>query len=108
MAMTVSGGWDDLSVERSSGTNPDTAESHIIFAHASRKKVFSYDPYILISQVITKEGEEGFTEDEVFSIDKIRYSDNEKCGGYGPVSITMKNGTRYSIDFSGIDGRLML
>lgn len=92
MAMTVSGGWDDLSVERSSGTNPDTAESYIIFAHASRKKVFSYDPYILISQVITKEGEEGFTEDDVFSIDEISYTDKEQCGGYGPVSIKMRTG----------------
>ena len=108
MAMTVFGGWDDQFVEKSSGTNPDTQESYIIFSHAARERVFSYDPYILISQVITKEGDEGFEEDEVFSIDKIRYSDNEKCGGYGPVSITMKNGTRYSIDFSGIDGRLML
>ena len=92
MAMTVFGGWDDLSVERSSGTNPDTAESFIIFAHASRKKVFSYDPYILISQVITREGEDGFGEDDVFSIDEISYTDKEQCGGYGPVSIKMRTG----------------
>ena len=108
MAMTVFGGWDDLYVEKSSGTNPDTAESHIIFAHASRKKVFSYDPYILISQVITKEGEDGFTEDEVFSVDSISYADKEQCGGYGPVSIRMKTGEIHNVDFSGIEGKLML
>ena len=106
--MTVFGGWDDLSVERSSGTNPDTAESYIIFAHASRKKVFSYDPYILINQVITREGEDGFCEDDVFSIDEISYTDKEHCGGYGPVSIKMRTGEIRLIDFSGIEGKLML
>lgn len=108
MAMTVFGGWNDLSVERSSGTNPDTAESFIIFAHASRKKVFSYDPYILISQVITREGEDGFCEDDVFSIDEISYTDKGQCGGYGPVSIKMRTGEIRLIDFSGIEGKLML
>ena len=47
MAMTVFGGWDDLSVERSSGTNPDTAESYIIFAHASRKRSSHMIPIFL-------------------------------------------------------------
>ena len=109
MAMTIFGnGWDGLSVERSSGTNPDTAESFIIFAHASRQKVFGYDPYILISQVITKEGDEGFDPDEIFSIGNISYSDKERCGGYGPVTIDMKSGQSYSIDFSKIEGTLLL
>ncbi len=109
MAMTIFGnGWDGLSVERSSGTNPDTAESFIIFAHASRQKVFGYDPYILISQVITKERDEGFDPDEIFSIGNISYSDKERCGGYGPVTIDMKSGQSYSIDFSKIEGTLLL
>ena len=108
MAMTVWGGWNSLSVEKSCGTNPDTKESFIIFAHASREKVFGYEPYILISQVITKEGEKGFSEDEIFSIEEIRYTDKEKCGGYGPVSIKMKTGEIRTVDFTGIEGSLSL
>lgn len=108
MAMTIFSGWDDLSVEKSTGTNPDTAESFIIFAHASRKKIFAYEPYVLISQVITKEGDEGFTDDEIFSISSIDFSDKERCGGYGPVTICMNTGKRYAVDFSGMEGRLMM
>ena len=108
MAMTLWAGWNSLSVEKSCGTNPDTKESFIIFAHASREKVFAYEPYMLISQVITKEGEEGFSEDEIFSIEEIRYTDKEKCGGYGPVSIKMKTGEIRTVDFTGIEGSLFL
>ena len=108
MAMTVWGGWNDLSAEKSCGTNPDTSVSFIIFAHASRERIFAYEPYVLISQVITKEGDEGFTDDEIFSIDEIQYTDSECCGGYGPVTIRMKNGKSYAVDFSGIEGSLMM
>ena len=108
MAMTIWGGWNDLSVEKSHGTSADTGESFIIFAHASREKVFSYDPYILISQVITKEGVEGFSDDEIFSIAGISYTDVQQCGGFGPVSIRMKNGREYEVDFAGIEGKLSI
>lgn len=108
MAMTIWGGWNDLSVDKSHGTSADTGESFIIFAHASREKVFSYDPYILISQVITKEGDEGFCDDEVFSIAGISYTDSQNCGGFGPVSIRMKNGREYEVDFTGIEGKLSI
>ena len=108
MAMTIWGGWNDLSVEKSHGTSADTGESFIIFAHTYREKVFSYDPYILISQVITKEGDEGFCDDEVFSIAGISYTDSQNCGGFGPVSIRMKNGREYEVDFAGIEGKLSI
>ena len=108
MAMTVYSGWGDLSVQKSTCTNPDTKESFVIFAHALREKVFAYEPYILISQVITKEGDEGFSEDEIFSIAEIKYKDKEQCGGYGPVEIKLKSGDEKVVDFSLIEGRLSL
>ena len=101
-------GWTGLSVEKSRGTNPDTEESFIIFAHTSRRKVFAYEPYLLISQVITKEGDEGFSEDEVFSLESVEYCDSQKCGGYGPVKVRMKTGCTYTVDFDGIEGRLLM
>ena len=58
--------------------------------------------------MITKEGDEGFDPDEIFSIGNISYSDREECGGYGPVTIDMKSGQSYSIDFSEIEGSLQL
>lgn len=108
IAMTVYSGWDELFVSRNEGLNPDTHQSFVIYAKTERKKVFMYEPYVLISQVITKEGDEGFTDDEIFSISEIEYTDCEKCGGYGPVLIKMKSGKNYKIDFSGIEGNLQL
>ena len=49
-----------------------------------------------------------FTDDEIFSIADIEYTDKEKCGGYGPVTIKMKNEKSYEIDFYKIEGSLML
>ena len=108
LAMTVQDGWDGLRVEKGTDTNPDTRESFVIYAHTSREKVFAYEPYVLISQVITGEGDEPLNEDEIFSIKAVEYTDSGKCGGYGPVTLTLRNGEKRIIDFSGIEGRLMI
>ena len=107
MAMTIFSGWSELFVEKCHGTDPDTEESFVIFAHTAREKIFAYEPYILISQVLTKDGED-FTDDEIFSIASIDFSDREGCGGYGPVEIHMKTGVSRTIDFSGIEGHLLI
>ena len=129
MAMTVWDSWDALDIVRSSGTNPDSENSIVIVARTHKDKRYGYGPYMLISQVITKESLEDFTEDELFPISEIRFSDEMKlaekpagtgqraaaaaqglraCGGYGPVSIILKDGSRREIDFAGIEGKLML
>ena len=61
-----------------------------------------------MSQVITKQSHALFTEDEIFPVSDISYTDAEACGGYGPVTIKLKNGTVRVIDFDGIEGRLSL
>jgi len=72
----------------------------------TQKKHNGYEPYILISQVLTKESHEDFTEDELFPIKEVIYTDKEKCGGYGPVTIELKDGTKKAIDFDQIEGNL--
>ena len=72
-----------------------------------QEKKYGYQPYVLISQVITKESLEDFTDDEIFPIEKVHYTDTKKCGGYGPVTITLKDGTTRTIDFEGIEGQLI-
>lgn len=108
LAMTIYDGWDDISVMHSSGTNPDSEKSIIIYGTLTRKKQYGYEPYIMISQVITKEDLSDFSDDELFPIEKIEYTDPERCGGYGPVKITMKNGADKTIEFEGIEGNLQL
>lgn len=108
MAMTIYDGWKDLKVLHSSGTNPDSEKSIIVYAETDRQKQYGYEPYILISQVITRESLEDFTEEELFPIAEILYTDPENCGGYGPVTIRLKDGTERHIEFKGIEGKLML
>ena len=106
LAMTIYDGWDSLELLHSRGTNPDSPESIVVYARLTRQKQYGYDPYILISQVITKESLDEFTEDELFPIRLIRYTDPEARGGYGPTTITLKNGQNKTIDFDGIEGCL--
>lgn len=108
LAMTVYDGWDELELVHSQDTNPDSEKSVIVYAKAVRQKQYGYGPYLMISQVITKESLEDFTEDELFPIADIAYTDAQKCGGYGPTTITLKDGTGRVVDFNGIEGRLML
>ncbi len=108
MAMTIYDGWKDLKVLHSSGTNPDSEKSIILYAETDRQKQYGYEPYILISQVITKESLEDFTEEELFPVAEVLYTDPENCGGYGPVTIRLKDGTERHIEFEGIEGKLML
>lgn len=108
LAMTIYDGWDEIDMVESRGTNPDSEKSIVLFAKTKRYKNYGYEPFILISQTITKESREDFTDDEIFPIKEIVYTDKEKCGGYGPVLIKLKNGTERLVDFDEIEGGLML
>lgn len=108
LAMTIYDGWDDIDFIKSTGTNPDSANSIIVYAKTARHKQYGYEPFVLISQVITKESLDDFTEEELFPISHITYTDKEKHGGYGPVTLTLKNGLTQTIVYEGIEGNLQL
>ncbi len=108
MAMTVFAAWEDLKVVYSRDTNPDSKNSIVITASLKREHLYAYEPFVMVSQVITKESLEDFTEDEIFSIRRISYTDPENCGGYGPVTLEMKDGRVMTVDFLGIEGNLEL
>ncbi len=108
LAMTVYDGWESLDVRHSTGTNPDSEHSLIACAETSRGRLYGNEPYILISQVITKESLEDFTEEELFPVARVEYADPEGCGGYGPVEVWLRDGSRRSVCFEGIEGQMML
>jgi len=108
LAMTVYDGWEDLDVIYSKGTNPDSENSVIVYGKTARRRQYGYEPFILISQVITKEELKDFTEEELFPVSEILYTDKERKGGYGPVTVLMKNGNKKTIAFEGIEGNLQL
>lgn len=108
LAMTIYDGWEDIDIIYSTGTNPDSEKSIIVYAKTARKKQYCYDRFILVSQVITKETHEDFSDDEIFPIAEIAYTDKEKCGGYGSVTIRLKNGNEKVICFDETEGCLQL
>jgi hypothetical protein len=108
LAMTIYDGWDELEAIKSQGTNPDSENSIVIYAHTKRENHNHYEKSVLISQVITKESHDDFTEEELFPIERVRYTDEENCGGYGPVQIILKTGITRTINFEQIEGKLML
>lgn len=108
LAMTIYDGWEELSYVRSRGTNPDSEDSIVVYAAMSAKGQNHYEPCVLLSQVITKESLEPFTDEEVFPIEEVRYTDPDGYGGYGPIEVTLQSGERKRIDFEGMEGRLTL
>lgn len=108
LAMTVYDGWDSISCMQSTGTNPDSEHSIIPYASMRQDRHNQYEQSVLISQVITKESLVPFTQDEIFPIKEVCYTDPEKKGGYGPVEILLKTGENRIIDFAEIEGTLML
>lgn len=108
LAMTIYGGWEQISFLRSRGTNPDSEHSIIVYASTTRQAHYENGPYVLISQVITKESSEDFQADEIFPVRRIDFTDSEGWGSYGPVTLTTMDNRQYIVDFEGIEGGLRL
>lgn len=109
LAMTIYDGWDSIDYVKSKGTNPDSLQSIIIYATRDKLKQYdAFEPYVMISQVITKENHCDFTEDEIFPIESICYEDETKSGAYGDILLKMKNGMQRIVNFEGMEGMLMI
>lgn len=109
LAMTIYDGWDELQLMHSTGTNPDSEKSLVVYAVAEKKKQYgSSECYTMISQVITKESHEDFTEEELFPVTEIAYEDSTKTGAYGTVTVSLKDGTVRKINFEEIEAGLGL
>lgn len=109
MAMTIYDGWEALQITDSRKSNPDSDASLILYATTTRYKQYGgAEQYLLISQVITKESHEDFTEDELFPIKEILYQDRFQTGACGTTTLFLKDGSVKQIHFEGIEGTLSI
>ncbi|MBE5950571.1 MAG: DUF2264 domain-containing protein [Lachnospiraceae bacterium] len=109
LAMTIYDGLDDLRFVHSTGTNPDSENSIVVYAVTEKKKQYgSSEFYTMISQVITKESHEAFAEEELFPIAKVEYEDSTKTGAYGTITVTLKDGTVRRVNFDEMEAGLCL
>ena len=106
LAYTIYDGFETLDLVGSTGTNPDSQRSIVAYAAGSRRKLYgAYEGSLLISQVLTRESHEDFTEEELFCIEEIRYTDSHRTGAFGPVVLHLITGQEITIDFEEIEGR---
>ncbi len=108
IAMVSYAGFDDLKVISRSGLNPVTEKSQMIYGVSRKEKYYEYHPYVMITAVLTKKDQSPWSEEELFPISEIRYTDPENCGGYGPVTLQMKDGRTMVVDYEGLEGRLTI
>ncbi len=108
LAFTVYGPAE-LGYVKSKDTNPDSQDSLIAYAKWTFAKQYGGDePYLMISQTLTREDHEDFTDEELFPIALMKYTDPGQTGAYGKIESVLKDGTRRIIDFDQIEARLSL
>lgn len=101
-------GFDEIRVKERRGVSAVTEKSRLVYGVSRRKKYYEYLPYIMISVVLTKKDNSAWSDEELFPIRAVTYTDEQKCGGYGPVTLEMQAGRRVTIDYEGLEGKLML
>lgn len=102
-------GFMDIGCIASEGSNPDSGKSLVVYASADLHKQYGgCEPYIFISQTITKESHEDFSENEMFPIENIEYTGMAGCGTYGEVGIFLKNGMIKRVSYHAMEGRLLI
>ena len=109
MVQTLYDGWDTIGILYSRGSNPDSEKSIVLYLRAESRNLYdARQPYVLISQLITKESHEDFTQEEIFPIKEVIYADPFGTGATGPVRILLKNGEERIVDYDGLEGRLTI
>lgn len=108
IAMVNYGGFDRLMTVCREGVSPVSEKSCLIYGTSSRKSYYEYQPYAMISVVLTKKDHSGWEEEELFPIEKIIYTDQEQCGGYGPIVLEMRDGRIMTINYEGMEGNLLI
>lgn len=108
MAMVIYAGFDDIEIMSRQGVSGMTKQSCIMYGVSRRRKYYEYRPYVMISVVLTRKDQVEWTDDRLFPIRSIQYTDPQQCGGYGPVVLEMKDGKTVTVDFEGLEGRLSI
>lgn len=101
-------GFDDVCIKERKGMNPVTEESCLIYGVSRREKYYEYLPYVMVSAVLTKKDNSPWSEEELFPIQSISFADKERCGGYGPVLLKMKDGRTVVVDYEKMEGNLRI
>ncbi len=108
IAMVFYAGFDKSCVVSRKGSNPAEGESRMIVGTSRRERYYSYEPYVMITAILTRKDSGEWTDEELFPIKRLSFTDPQGCGGYGPVILEMKDGRTMIVDYEGLEGKLSL
>lgn len=108
LALVAYTAWESVEIKERRGVNPAAENSILAYGKLRREKMYGYEPYVMISAVLSRTDDREWAEDELFPIRTITFTDEEQCGGYGPVTLLMKDGRTAAVDYEGLEGHLMI
>ncbi len=108
LALVSYGGFETLEVKRREGVSPLGQASYLAYGKLERNRDYEYGPYVMITAVVSKTGDGPWKEEELFPVEKVRYTDKDGYGAYGPVVLYMKDGRVVTVDYEKTEGRLMI
>ena len=108
IALTIYTGFEEIQEKERKGLSPAAEVSRLLCAVSRRDRWYAYEPYVMVSAVLTNKTGEAWTEEELFPVKSIAFTDPEGCGGYGPVALTLADGRVMTVDYEGMEGRLMI
>lgn len=101
-------GYDSINVKKRTGVNAQAEDSWLIYGECQREKCYGYEPYVLISSVLSRDDGEAWEDQEIFLVKNILFADPQQYGGYGSISLELNDGNMVEVDYEGIEGRLMI
>lgn len=103
VALLLYHGWDGLNSLVHAGRNAEADESTVLYAH--RKRTTQNPPMeLMISVLLHKTDDTQWTPEELSPIENIALADMMPSGAPLGAIITLRDGSRYEVDFADIDG----
>lgn len=106
LALTIYGGWESLAVKRRESVNPLGKASFLIYGKLKRDRDYEYGPCVMIASVLTRSDDRPWSQEELFPVERVTYTDEDGYGAYGPVTLHMRDGRVMTVDYEGLEGRL--
>lgn len=108
LAMVSYRGGDSLEYVSHKDLNPESQNSTLLYLKQQRSRYYEYKDYYVITALLHKEKNSPFTKEELSPVKKIQFSDPQQQGGYGPVTLLLTDGREITVDFEGMEGKLLL
>lgn len=107
LALVVARGWQELSSHRDNGLHPETRESLLLSTTSRHSGRYSGAP-LRISLLLHRIDAEDWSDEELWPFTDLRIHAIGPTGSAPFVEFMLRDGQERTVDFSGVEGRLLL